>query len=367
MLHDRAQKANVLKLCISKRWLPQIEIDVEPKGRTAKEKYLLTDMDVMAYVPQTISGFERIIFDCKSGRKESAISRAFWLRGLMDKVGANQGFVILNNKVSISRDHRINASELSVSLLHENDFEVLSSSLGGSLNYIGAASAEIENWEKFFALNAKYPQLQDYLQFSKSSYWMIRDPGEQCRKTVAKLRALKAELDPDKPEHLSIFADAICLFVLSLSQLTLKIFLSFLHPSSQSELSDALLAVIYGGYENLEAAKKLRRISLQLGDDEHVSVFPELEKLEQLARELLQSPPQALSSAMLAREVGMGFLSEAQGNSFAQTLSAEQPYAVKFCLLSAEYLCKACKLPPDFGIHFSNLFLNLYQPNSQNK
>lgn len=365
MILDRAQKASVLQLCVSKRWLPQLEVDVESKVRTEKGKYLLTDIDVLVFVPQAISGFERVIFDCKSGRRESAINRSFWLRGLMDKIGADQGFIILNDKLNVNRDHRISASELRVSLIQENEFEIFSNSLGGSVKKLDAASAEIDLWEKFVIVNGRYAGLQSYLEFSKASYWMSRDPGEQCRKTVAKLRAIKDELDPKKDEHLALFADAICLFLLSLSQLTLKIFLSFLRPASQAEFSETLLSVIYGGYESLDTAQKFRRLGLNLGADESVSVFPEMERLELLAREMLQSPPQALSSALLAREICLGALASGSPTNFARTLAMEQPYSAKYCLLAAEYLCKACKLPRDFGAHFSDIFLSLLQVKSK--
>jgi len=359
MLKDRAQKATALSLCVSKRWLPQMEVEIEPSLRMEKSKFLLTDIDVLAVAPSAIGGHVRMIFDCKSGAKESAIGRAFWLRGVMTKASATHGFVVLNQKVAIEHDHRISASDLAVSLLHETEFEDLAQCMGGSTVHTNAATSNIDAWDQFFSIRSKFPNTAQYVDFARSAFWMIKDPGEQCRKTVARLRAIGAELDPAKPEHLALFGDSLCLFLLALSELANRLFLVLLRPGSRDEFSSSLLALLYGGYENLEAAQKIRRLTSGVMSEDAVSIFPELNKFEQLVREILQAPQQALPASLLAREMSLSVLTGAGITDLQTLVASESPYAPKFLLMASEYLQRAARLPPEFALHYLNGAMSL--------
>ena len=349
MLKDRAQKASVLRLSVRKRWLAQLEVDVEPSQRIDKTKYLLTDIDVMAIAPSAIGPHSKFLFDCKSSARESAISRAFWLRGVMARSKSDRGFVVLNDKVSISRDHRISASDLGVTLLHEVEMESFAAGLGVSIAPTDSAAASIDNWEAFLAIQAKFPALADYLTFSRSTYWMTKGAGEQCRKLVGKLRRIRSELDPGKKEHLAVFGDGLCLFLHAVSEMAADLFLILLRPASREEYSDALLAILYGGYENLEAAKKIRRIAIGAVEEEYVSIFPDMPRFEHLIREVLQAPLQALPAALMARELAFCQLSGVATTETLREISAENPYVSKFIFLGASYLAKSLRLPHEFA------------------
>lgn len=359
MLKDRAQKATALALCISKRWLPQLEVDIAATTQIEQAKYLLTDLDVLAVAPAPIGGHIRMVFDCKSGAKESAIGRAFWLHGVMARAAATHGFVVLSEKVAIKHDHRITASELSVSLLHQSEFEDLAQCMGGTTRGIESAAADIDAWDRFLAIAKKYPATSEYLSFARSAFWMAKDPGEQCRKTVAKLRSIGRELDPAKPEHVALFGDSLCLFLLAISELANRLFLVLLRPTSHEEFSSSLLALLYGGYDSLEVAQKIRRLTSGALSDDAVSIFPEIEKLEQLVREVLQAPQQGLGASLLARELSFSFLMSGAVTELQRTLVIEAPYASKFVLLASEYLRKAAKLPPEFSRVYSDAALSL--------
>lgn len=354
MLKDRAQKATALALSVSKRWLPQLEVEIEASQPLAKSKFLLTDIDVLAIAPSPVGAHVRMIFDCKSGAKESAIGRAFWLRGVMTKANASHGFVVLNQKVAIEHDHRISASDLNVSLLHETEFEDLARCMGGTTRGVDSAAANIDTWDAFCAIKSKYANLREYLDFSRSIFWMIKDPGEQCRKTVAKLRGIGMEMDPTKVEHMTLFGDAVCLFLLSLSELANRLFLVLVRPASHEEFSSSLLALLYGGYENLDFAQKIRRLTLGAAAEDSISIFPETRKLEQLVREILQAPQQALPASLLARELSFMVLADIQSTGLSREISMESPYSTKFVLMASEYLQKAANLPPEFGAYYVN-------------
>ena len=231
--------------------------------------------------------------------------------------------------------------------------------MGGTTIATDSATSSIDAWDQFLAVGAKYPTTSDYLNFGRSGYWMIKDPGEQCRKTVARLRAIRTELDPVKPEHLAIFGDALCLFLLALSELTNRLFLVLLRPSSHEEFSSSLLAHLYGGYENLEAAQKIRRLTSGADSEDVVSIFPEIVKFEQLVREILQAPQQALPASLLAREISFSALTISGITGLQREIAVESPYAPKFVLMAGEYLQKAARLPPEFSSHYSDTALDL--------
>jgi len=359
MLKDRAQKASVLRLCLSKRWLPQLEVEVEPARSIDRNRTLLTDVDVLAVAPTAIGGHGRIAFDCKSGLNESAMAQAFWLHGVMARLSISHGFVVLSDKVAIERDHRMSAADLGVSLLHEGELQSLAKGLGGSVAAGGGATESIDAWDRYFEIGAKYPKLSEYTRFARSSYWMIRDPGEQARKMVMRLRAIRGELDPVKPEHLAIFGDALCLFLLTLAELGTRLFLLLLQSASREEFSAAVMSLLYGGTDNVETAQKLRKLAGGADADAAQSIFPEIDKFEHLVRELLEAPRQALTAAMLARELGFSFLMGSGENRYQQELQMEAPYASKFILVASEYLRRAARLPPEFASLFSDRALNL--------
>lgn len=349
MLKDRAQKASALRLAVQKRWLPQLEVDVEPTQQIDKSKYLLTDIDVLAIAQSPMGAHVKFVFDCKSGARESAISRAFWLHGVIARTRSTRGFVVLNDRVTISRDHRISASDLGVTLLRESEMEPFATGLNASINPSDSSAASIEAWEAFLAVKSKYPNLSEYLEFSRSTYWMTKGAGDQCRKLVGKLRRIRAELDPAKREHQAVFGDALCLFLLALSEMAVDLFLLLLRPASREEYTEALLAVLYGGYENLDAAQKIRRLAVGADEDDVVSIFPDLPRFEHLVREIVQAPLQALPAALMARELAFRNLMDMPETLTSRELAIEHPYVSKFVILATTYLTKALRLPSEFS------------------
>ncbi|WP_434657518.1 hypothetical protein [Chromobacterium violaceum] len=349
MLKDRAQKASALRLAVHKRWLPQLEVDVEPTQQIDRNKYLLTDIDVLAVAQSPMGSHVKFVFDCKSGARESAISRAFWLHGVIARTRSTRGFVVLNDRVTISRDHRISASDLGITLLRESEMEPFAAGLDASIAPNDSSAANIEAWEAFLEIKSKYSNLAEYLEFSRSTYWMTKGSGDQCRKLVGKLRRIRTELDPAKREHQAVFGDALCLFLHALSEMAVDLFLLLLRPTSREEYTEALLAVLYGGYENLEAAQKIRRLSVGADEDDVVSIFPDLPRFEHLVREIVQAPLQALPAALMARELAFRNLMDLPETQTSREIAVEHPYVSKFVILATTYLTKALRLPAEFA------------------
>ena len=222
--------------------------------------------------------------------------------------------------------------------------------------------AELDNWEIFFSIPERFPKLGDMVEFSRSTFWRCESPAEACRKTIAILRKAHPELDPANALHTALFGDFVALFLHSLARLSLQIFMSYLQPSNRDDLAEALLLLLYGGRDSYELANQLRKLvprEKQNGRDEKELTPPEWDKFVQLTRHILEAPRQALFAPLLAREIAWGYLDGKDSIEFARLMAFEQPQSGKFCLLAAEYLGKAAKVPPEFAQKYSKQFLEI--------
>lgn len=362
-MKDRSQKSDALRYIVARRWFPQLEVNVLPRTATSKADYLITDIDVLGSIPDEFDGYRTLLIDCKTG-KEKPISRALWLRGLMDRLEGARGICIFKRN-SVERDHRLVAADCNVLLFTETEFQTFVKATNGILNSENSHLAEIENWEHYFEIENRYQKLQTCIHFSRSEFWMCKTEAAACRKTIATLIEVKPELDPTRPEHIAIVGDYVALFLHALARIVLKIFSSYLQPENRDDLADALLFILYGGRESYEFANKLRKM-IPSRDHEKMENLtpPEWDRFVQLTRQTLDAPTQALVAPLIAREIAWSYLGSTQSTAFAKILAAQSPYAGKFCLLGTEYLSKAAKLPPEFGEILMNQFLQIQRPPS---
>lgn len=360
MIKDRDQKRKSLRLAIANRWFPQLEVDVEVGKAVSEKTLLVTDLDVLASIPDEFKGFRSVVFDCKTGAKESPVNRALWVAGVLKRLEADQGICILK-KDTIELDHRLMATRLNVILLAENEFDLYASAT--SKGYAGALGfvSEMDVWEQFFDIPSQYSNLKPGLHFLRSTFWMIDDAAEACRRTLAALRSLHPEMDPSKPEHFAVFFDFSALFARSLAAVVCQIFKAYLHPASQGDLSEALLVMLYGGREAYQHRNDLFKLVKAKNPEQHpVDLsLPEWERFLQLARQLLDAPSDVQHVPLILREAGFSLLRGNQPSAFGKVLAAEKPQAARFAVLIANYLAKAAKLPPEFGTSADNTLLSL--------
>ena len=362
MIQDRAQKAQALSYVVSKRWFPQLEVNVLPKVATAPANRPLTDIDVLSLIPDEFDGFRSLLIDCKTKKSESPISRALWQRGLMDQLNATRGICIFK-KNRIEPDHKHTAANLGVMLLTEREFEIYAKATTTQRFRTPAHVANIDLWQRFQDIPQQYNTLLPAIQYSMSGHWMNRSDSEACRKSLTCVTRLSRELDPAKPQHMAVVADLISLFMQSLAKITVQVFASYLQPNFRNELSDALLVLLYGGRDAYDRLNKLQKL-VRTNDAESSRelALPEWDVFLQLARHCLDAPAEVSKCPLLLREMAWGYLSESDDWQFLKTLAAESPYAAKLSLLGAEYVCRASKLPPEFGARFSALLLAVQQP-----
>ena len=387
MIQDREQKKAALRYAVAKRWFPQLELEVSTYITLSRTPTNITDIDVFAAVPDEFVGFRSIVIDCKTRKGESPINRAMWQKGLIARLGADGGICVLRVP-KIVADHRYTAAQFGVALVTESEFEAFASATAPLYKLPIGAIANLDLWEKYFAIAKQFPALAQAIQFSRSSYWMSDGPAEACIRTIFLLTALRPELDPDRPEHLTVVADIAALFLHSLARIVVKIFAAYLQPGSREELSTALLLFLYGGRNSYDHLNRIRRMLAQpkarsadreastgelFAPDESQETprdakpandqpvpfgqrdlsLPEWSRFVELVRQMLDAPIEVNRSPLLMREIGwsaLGGVREiADGvSSFSRDLALASPQGARFAVLGLTYLCRAAALPREF-------------------
>jgi hypothetical protein len=360
-MKDRDQKAKAIRYAVARGWLPQLEVDVHFQKSVATKPSYLTDLDVLVSIPDDFSGFKSVVFDCKTKAKESPINRALWLRGVLDKIDGQQGFCILK-KPNIDSDHRMVATNFGIIMLAEDEFDTYANSMSHGYNTCTANICNIDLWDQLFAIGGNYPNLIKSVAFRKSNYWMIDDAAEACRKTIASLQDCRAELDPEKPEHVAIVADYSVILSRSLSILVTHLFKSYLQPKQQIELENALKVMLYGGREAYEHRNQLYKlVKEQRGDGDSISelTLPEWPKFVQLIRQLLDSPLSVSRVPLIIREAEFTLLAGSTNFNYVKQLCEQDKQAGRFAILILSYLIKAGRLPKEFSERIENPLITL--------
>ena len=358
---DRDQKAKALRYSVSRRWFPQLEVDVHPHKTVGKTVTLVTDLDVFASIPDDFNGYRTVVFDCKTKAKESPVNRALWLRGVLDRMGSEQGICILK-KSAIVVDHRLLATSLGIILLAEDEFDIYARATSANYDTALGFVVSMDLWDSMFDIGKNYPPLAKVVDFVRSGYWMVDDAAEACRKTLAVLYAARAELDPEKKQHVALAVDLAALFARSLAQVSAYLFRAYLHPKDQGQLEEAVKVLLYGGRASYEHRNELYRLLQEKkngGGVERELSLPEWPKFINLLRQLLDSPIESAKTPLIIRENAFTLLAGESESNFARSLCLESPQAGRFALLNVDYLFKAAKLPPEFIAESDNLLLPL--------
>lgn len=349
-MKDRDQKIKAVRYAVSRRWLPQLEVDVHSDRSVGIKSAYLTDLDVLVSIPDDFSGYKSVVFDCKTRAKESPINRALWLRGVLDRIDGQQGFCILK-KSSIDIDHRLVATKLGIIMLAEEEFDTYANAMSATYKSCIGNICNIDLWDQLYTIQTKYPRLSGALKFVKSNYWMIDDAAEACRKTIASLQEIRPELDPSKPEHLALAAEYAVVFARSLTIVTANIFKSYLHPKQQIELEEALKVLLYGGRDAYEHRNQLYKLVKEQRSEVPSTSdlsLPDWSKFLQLNRQLLDAPLSVPKAALIIKEVGFTLMTNPASFDFAKILCDEDKQAGRFAVLITSYLFKAGRLPRDF-------------------
>jgi hypothetical protein len=361
MLKDREQKARALKYVVSKRWFPQIELDVSTHITVQSKPINITDVDVFGAIPAELGRYRYVLIDCKTGKNESPIGRALWLRGLMERMRAERAICILRTN-NIQTDHRYSAAQLGITLLSEQDFDAFGRATSSQFTQSTGAVGDIAVWDLFFSIPERYRSLGPAIDFSRSAFWMSESDVEACTRTLYLSSNLRAELDPAKAEHLAVVADLSALLLHALARIVNTIFAGYLQPTDREQLSNALLLLLYGGRSSYMVRSRIKKMVTPASDAAGELSLPEWSRFVQLVRQALDAPYELLRAPLILREVGWSCLSPGESGSFLRTLCSESPQAARLAVLGIDYLCRASKFPPEFMSDLTQKLMDAQTP-----
>lgn len=349
IIKDRGLKLELVNYCISNRWYPQMEVEVMLKEGTSPTKKLVTDIDVLALYPDSFGMLKKLLGDCKTLKGQSPINRTLWLKGLMQLVKADKGIIILQKK--IEGDHKLTSNELNVMLMSDKDFKVFAHNTVRFENDVQSALGMGENWDTYFSISNRCPQLKELLLYLYRGFWNEEKAELKLRHMIANLRVVKSEFNPDNNLHIATLLDSMSMFAIALNEVVNNIFSQYLLSDDKKELEQQVKVIVWGGLENYEYWNSLRNIITNTSDEQKPLVLPEWEKFIQLVRSCLDAPYALNMAPLILKEVGFEFLMDKELISkvnYSQILARENKQAARFAIIIVEYISKVMKLPPEF-------------------
>lgn len=216
----------------------------------AKSPPELTDVDVLGARFLEDLTPRRVVVDCKSGKNVSPVGRAFWLRGVMDHLGADRGYVILNR--FIPEHHREASANLGITLLGAKELgnvEARFPTLSADVR-IGRTDSHRE-LEESAAGVAK--ELSHLLEFRNTRFWYYT-ASQAIMVAIAVTRRSLDKMDLAKKPHRALLLDVIGLF--SIAMLTLASQIMRLEPA---DVLSSVRAHFYGGPEGIARREQIIR------------------------------------------------------------------------------------------------------------
>lgn len=365
VVKDRGLKAMVLRYVTAKRWLPQLEVIVLPPMATTRRTVPITDIDVLAEVPDEFVGFRRVIIDCKTRKSESPIARTLWLAGLMRHLSVSRGIIVLQ-RPKVEADHRHFAAQHDILLLTADDFTQYAAATLDNSELSISNAGRLECWEHFISIPERFPGLKKGVELSRHAYWTAQSAGHACRRVVVAISRIAKELDPKQPLHVALFGDLACLFMHAIARITALVFPAFLQPDTKDDMANALLLVLFGGREAYEYRSALQKqVAPGLNGDIAAGLaFPKWDVLVQFVRQCLDAPAHAAAAPLILREVAWSVLASDLSKTpidltYARVLAGSSRHSAKLALLGAEYLAKAGGVPPEFSEIYSQHLLDI--------
>lgn len=193
---DRHQKELAIQYCIARGFVPFLEVLVSSSTDLTDAVENVTDLDVLGLSTRGDGGLFRVLFDCKSGQRMSAINRAFWAAGVAEYVGVDEAIVLL--KTPPSRSHRLSALKIRVDLHDESSFVDLANTFEVGFPVERFYQSRISRWETLTDEYAKWGWAKQLEEILHSTVPLSHEPWSAFRKLLAELRAVKGNFDPEK-------------------------------------------------------------------------------------------------------------------------------------------------------------------------
>lgn len=181
------------------------------RARPDREEW--TDLDVLAVHYSPLTGLTIAIADCKTSKGRVA-ERLFWVRGVMDLIGARQAFLVREERLSGAA--RQLALRLGINALSPEDRTVLLAEAGvsGSDAPLPAFLTEAGNARRDQVLKATPRELDRLMRYRDTGYWLAQG-HRNITALPAVLTSSRDLLKPGNPWTLPLLADLAWLYLLA--------------------------------------------------------------------------------------------------------------------------------------------------------
>ena len=351
--HDGKEKENVYKLLWLLDYLPFYEINLYSNIGISNPRHAITDIDVLGIKLNKNLAIEKIISECKGGKRTSSqpIGTALKLKGLMDICNAEQGIVVVNKPISIPEEHKIVAHRLKIKLFNSEELE----------KFLNNFTLEIFQDTEFY----KYSTFKDFIRktFQSNSnlkplkslylyeFW-IKSDESKIRYLLGKLRKSANSVNPKSRFHKALITEMIALSTIGLQIILSYFYPIYLSPESKDYLSDRLKKYLYGGKENYDFFNNLYKIAKEFKKTKGERItttqdlsLPHWEEFIQLFKNILENPLETRFIPHLFRLIGMErflYKKEIKPNIIPVTNTM-----LKIAIDISEYIFKTTNLPQE--------------------
>jgi len=352
--NDIEQKLTLARLFWAWGYMPHLEIKVGYPEASSIQRYELTDIDVYGVRVTLDFTMERLIGDCKTLRNVSPINRAFWLKGIMEYLGVDRGYLVLRSRRPITEDHKVSAKTMGITLMSENDLWAFQSKLLPANFPRTMKLFQQESWTYFEGNIASAGFLKQLDGYRKYQYWL--DPASRAlRHSLLETRSVRQSIDPKQKFHQALVLDMATLFSVAFLDMVCYLFHVYLIPRRKEDMDTYLKAYVYGGreyysYANqlMRSLQELRRASAQ-GDEGQDTTrdlsLPEWNRFLQLFRTVLDNPSPFRDVCRIMRFVLFErLLYNNHEIQIAEALPEATDHTVKLALDVIEYFLRASGL-----------------------
>ncbi len=302
MIKDSAQKQKAIRYCVAHGYVPYLEAVVRYSADTSETATDITDVDVLGLRPAAEVDTRRVIFDCKTQAKISAVSRALWAAGLLKMISADEAFVILSK--AAPEGHRLAAGDIAVHLFSEKLFD----EFGGasSVDYVEGITYldDLDAWGTLMNLRVQSERIAPLVAFLTSEAPFEMDPAVGFRSLLSRLKQAEGEFDVLKPAHLLLFGLVLSQALVFLSAITRGFGSAFEAAMPLAKFENSLKNYVWGGKEGYALRQRLH-IALHAGRTEEISQFqlPGWDRFVELQRSMLDAPLLVGSAALAVKDI----------------------------------------------------------------
>ena len=340
MIKDLSQKQKAVRFCVAAGMVPYMEVVVRYVADVTDVQSDISDVDVLGIRPAGLQAQKKVIFDCKTQNKVSAISRALWAAGLIKLIDASEGYVILNK--AAPEGHRLAANSLGIRLTSEKLFDDFGKSASPAYFEGSTYLDNLVAWEYIHGIPRVNAALDELVSFLLNDAPLQNDPKSGFRNLISKLRHAEGELDAGKKPHIALWGLVICEALRFLSEICTD-FHNIFDPAMEKGKFESLLRnFVWGGRESYGIRQKLHMAIRANKAEKDIAnfEFPGWPVFLEMMRTFLDAPHLVSSGILPLKDISFKVLcdvSELADKRIKAELSVNSR-ARQFILLANKYL-----------------------------